>query len=54
MIWWGLIVAAVGGAWWWLFHQKSRWFVWVAGAIAFLAAYAVFCFYLERVLPPGY
>ena len=54
VIWWGLVVLAVGGAWWWLFRKKSRWFVWVAGAIVFLGAYAVFCFYLERVLPPGY
>jgi sortase A len=54
VIWWALIVAAVGGAWWWLFHRTPRWFVWVAGVIPFLAVYAVFCFYLERVLPPGY
>jgi sortase A len=54
VIWWGLIVALVGAGWWWLFHRTPRWFVWVAGAIPFLAAYAVFCFYLERVLPPGY
>jgi sortase A len=54
VIWWGVIVAIVGGAWWWLFHRTPRWFVWVAGAIPFLFAYAVFCFYLERVLPPGY
>jgi sortase A len=54
VIWWGLIVAIFGGAWWWCFHKKSLWYVWVLGAIPFLAAYAVFCFYLERVLPPGY
>jgi hypothetical protein len=54
VIWWGLIVALVGGGWWFVFHRKPRWFVWVVGVIPFLAAYAVFCFYLERVLPPGY
>jgi sortase A len=54
VIWWGLIVALVGGAWWWVFRTRPRWYVWVLGAIPFLAAYAVFCFYLERVLPPGY
>ncbi len=54
VIWWALIVAAIGGLWWWLFHRKPRWWVWVLGAIPFLALYAVFCFYLERVLPPGF
>lgn len=54
VIWWGLIVAALGAGWWWLFRKRSRWYVWVGGAIVFLSAYAVFCFYLERVLPPGY
>jgi sortase A len=54
VIWWGLIVALVGGAWWWLFHRTPRWWVWVLGVIPFLAVYAMFCFYLERVLPPGY
>jgi len=54
-VWWaGLIVAAVGGLWWFAFHRRPRWYVWVAGAIPFLAVYAVFCFYLERVLPPGF
>ena len=54
VIWWGLFAAAVGGAWWWLFRTRHRWYVWVGGAVVFLAVYAVFCFYLERVLPPGY
>ena len=54
VIWSGLIVAAVGGLWWFAFHRKRRWWVWVLGAIPFLAVYAVFCFYLERVLPPGF
>jgi sortase A len=54
VIWSGLLVLAVGGAWWWLWRKRSRWFVWVSGAIVFLGVYAVFCFYLERVLPPGY
>ncbi|MGZ4675540.1 MAG: class E sortase [Acidimicrobiia bacterium] len=54
VLWSGLIAALVGGLWWFLFHRKRRWFVWVAGAIPFLAAYAFFCFYLERVLPPGF
>ncbi len=53
-VWSGLFAAAVGGLWWFLFHRKPRWWVWVLGAIPFLAAYAVFCFYLERVLPPGF
>ncbi len=54
VVWWGLVVALVGAGWWWLFRNQRRWYVWVAGAVAFLAVYAVFCFYLERVLPPGY
>ena len=54
MLWWGLIVAAIGGAWWWIFRRRPRWYVWVGGAVVFLGVYAVFCFYLERVLPPGY
>jgi sortase A len=54
LIWWALIVALVGGAWWYLFRRYQRWWVWVLGAIPFLAVYAMFCFYLERVLPPGY
>ncbi|MEP6623788.1 MAG: class E sortase [Acidimicrobiia bacterium] len=54
-VWWsGLAVALVGGLWWFCFHRRPRWYVWVAGAIPFLAVYAVFCFYLERVLPPGF
>ncbi len=48
------MVAAVGGAWWYLFHRRRTWWVWVLGVIPFLAAYAMFCFYLERVLPPGF
>ena len=54
VVWSGLIVAAIGGAWWFGFRRKRRWWIWVAGAIPFLATYAVFCFYLERVLPPGF
>jgi sortase A len=54
LIWAGLVVAAIGGAWWFAFHRKKTWWVWVLGAIPFLAAYALFCFYLERVLPPGF
>ncbi len=53
-IWAAFVVAAVGGAWWYLFHRKRTWWVWVLGVIPFLAAYALFCFYLERVLPPGF
>ena len=54
VVWWGLFVALVGGAWWWVFRKRPQWYVWVGGAVVFLAVYAVFCFYLERVLPPGY
>ncbi len=54
VIWWGIIVAAIGGAWWFLFHRRPKWYVWVGGAIPFLAVYALFCFFLERVLPPGF
>ncbi|MBK5287244.1 MAG: class E sortase [Acidimicrobiia bacterium] len=54
VIWSGLIAAAVGLAWWAGFRRRKAWFVWVAGAIPFLVAYALFCFYLERVLPPGF
>ncbi len=54
VVWSGLAVAAVGGLWWFVFHRRKRWYVWVAGAIPFLAIYAVFCFYVERILPPGF
>jgi len=54
VLWWALIVAAVGALWWWVFRRWRRWYVWVAGVLPFLAVYAVFCFYFERVLPPGY
>ena len=54
VVWSGLVVAAVGGLWWFVFHRRKRWYVWVAGAIPFLAVYAVFCFYVERILPPGF
>ena len=54
VIWSGLVVAALGGLWWFVFHRRKRWYVWVGGAIPFLAVYAVFCFYVERVLPPGF
>jgi sortase A len=54
VFWWALIVATIGGLWWWVFHRRPRWWVWVLGVIPFLAAYGAFCFYLERVLPPGY
>lgn len=54
VIWSGLIAAAVGGFWWSVFARRKRWFIWIAGAVPFLAAYALFCFYLERVLPPGF
>ena len=52
--WTGRLVAAGGGGWWSPFHRRKVWWVWVLGAIPVLAVYAVFCFYLERVLPPGY
>lgn len=54
LIWAGFVVAVIGGAWWYAFHRKKTWWVWVLGAIPFLAAYALFCFYLERILPPGF
>lgn len=54
LIWAGLLVAAVGGAWWYAFHRRKTWWVWLLGVIPFLAAYALFSFYLERVLPPGF
>ena len=54
VIWTGLLVAAVGGLWWFAFHRRKRWYVWVIGAIPFLAMYALFCFYVERILPPGF
>jgi sortase A len=54
VVWSGLLAAAVGGLWWFLFRRTPRWWVWALGAIPFLAAYAVFCFYFERVLPPGF
>ncbi len=54
VIWSGLIVIAIGLGWWAAFHRRKHWTIWVAGAIPFLAAYAWFCFYLERVLPPGF
>ena len=54
VIWSGLLVAAVGGLWWFAFHRRKRWYIWVAGAVPFLAVYALFCFYVERVLPPGF
>ena len=54
VIWSGLLVAAVGGLWWFGFHRRKRWYIWVAGAVPFLAVYALFCFYVERVLPPGF
>ena len=54
VIWSALVAAAVGGLWWFAFHRRRRWFVWVGGAIPFLAAFALFCFFLERVLPPGF
>ena len=52
--WSALASAAVGGLWWFGFQRRKRWYVWIAGAIPFVAAYAVFCFYMERVLPPGF
>lgn len=54
VIWSGLLAAAVGGLWWFAFHRRKRWYIWVAGAVPFLAAYAVFCYYVERILPPGF
>lgn len=54
LVWSGLVVAAVGGAWWFAFSRRKRWYTWVGGAIPFVAAYALFCFYMERVLPPGF
>jgi sortase A len=54
VVWSALLVALIGAAWWWAFHRHKRWYVWVLGAIPFLAAYALFCFFLERVLPPGF
>lgn len=54
VIWSGLIAAAIGLGWWALFRRRAVWYVWVGGAIVFLGAYAMFCFYLERVLPPGF
>jgi sortase A len=51
---WGLFAAAVGAIWWLLFHRYKHWYVWIAGAIPFLAVLFVFYYYLERVLPNGY
>ena len=47
----GLVAALVGGLWWLWFHHKPRWWVWILGAIPFLASYLVFCYFLERILP---
>lgn len=54
LIWIGLLAAGVGALWWWAFRRRPKWYVWVGGAIPFLAVYAVFCFFLERILPPGF
>ncbi len=47
----GLLTVLVGGLWWLWFHRKPRWWVWVVGAVPFLAAFLVFCYFLERILP---
>lgn len=47
----GLLAALVGGLWWLWFHRQPRWWVWVIGAVPFLGAFLVFCYFLERVLP---
>lgn len=54
VIWSGLLAAVLGGLWWVGFHRRKRWYVWFIGAVPFIAAYALFCFYLERILPPGF
>lgn len=54
VVWSGLLAAVVGGLWWFAFTRRKRWYVWVGGMVPFVAAYAAFCFYVERVLPPGF
>ena len=54
VIWSGLLAAALGGLWWFGFHRRKRWYVWFIGAVPFIAGYALFCFYVERILPPGF
>jgi len=47
----GIVTAMVGGLWWFCFRLRRRWWVWLAGVVPFLAAFFVFCFYLEQILP---
>lgn len=51
---WGLVAAAVGALWWLVFHRYRRWTTWIAGAIPFVVALAIFYYFLERLLPANY
>lgn len=51
---WVALTAAMGAMWWLTFHRWRRWFVWIAGALPFLAALFVCYSYLERLVPSNF
>lgn len=51
---WVMLTAAMGAIWWLTFRRWRRWFVWIAGALPFLAVLFVCYSYLERLVPSNF
>ncbi len=51
---WVVLTAAMGAVWWLTFRRWRRWFVWIAGALPFLAVLFVCYSYLERLVPSNF
>lgn len=51
---WIVLTAAMGAIWRLTFRRWRRWFVWIAGALPFLAVLFVCYSYLERLVPSNF
>lgn len=51
---WVMLTAFMGAVWWLAFRRWRRWFVWIAGALPFLAVLFVCYSYLERLVPSNF
>lgn len=50
-IMWGAIAFCVGMLWWFVFHRRKKWYVWILGALPFLAVLFMCYVHIERMMP---